>query len=228
MSVSITFDITRFQKDFEERVARSESALPVVTNRVALDVNKIALQKTQKADRAKIEQLGVSGYQFASKRGGKLLKRRKILYGDTDTIRMRFIYIAQLRRAGINPESIAPGEMEKQIKRALGRRLSAISYMSSRFVPVLRKLMSELHASDAGVALKTAGGPSKSTVTVAVPGWSPSCAFSIIAEAHKDEPVAGQARMVAVMKKGMEDGFNGAADNMEKYVSEQLNKVWKS
>ena len=245
MSVSITCDSTKFQKAFRERVTRCHTSLDQCVNRAALEINKVAIKDCKRADRQQIEALGVAGYLvlkkavkdphgFMGKRGRGYLKNRKILYGDTDTIRMRPIYIAYLRGKGVNPESISKGDMELRIKKALGRRLAAVGSVASSFIPILRKIVDSLKAGDVKIEGALSGfnkdlsgvGTGKGGATPAKPGWKPICTFEV--RPIQSESPASDERQIKTIEKAMQNGFNGAAANLEKFTTETLNKIWQS
>lgn len=231
MPQPVRFENERFLKAFRERVARSKSALPVVVNRAAYQVAKEAVDEVERADRTKIEALGVAAYRVLTKatknNPARFLKKAKIVYGNAAQIRMGAIYAAKLREKGINPKNILPDDFQRAVQRALAGRLKSIGFVASGLVPVLKKLAARIGVPAYRPAQAQQSGTPKGDATPAVAGWKCSASFEVSSGLNVKSPES-RARVRGNLEKAISLGYSKTADEWEKYAAEELNKVWKS
>ena len=226
MPVTIKTDFDAFNRDFRDRVARSKSSLAVITNRTALAVVKKAFDVMKLAERGKVEQLGVIGNRLVKdKKSGKLKKGRNIFATGEGLLRGTNIFIAELRRRGIDPKKIPAGKMEKFVQAWIGQRLKAIGSLKVGCIPVMKKLFSTLSESQS-LSYKgiSSFGPARGHVDIAREGWSPKVLFDI-AGGSRSRDDANIANVERYMGEALDAGFAAVMKDWESYAEKELNPI---
>lgn len=231
MSVRVRIDMTKFQRDFRARVARSKQSLPVITNHTAYDIAKVAIDATKRADRQDVEALGVVAYRVLTKatknKSARLLKTRKIIYGAIEQMRMTAIYAAMLRKRGIDPKSIPAGEFETRVRKALAGRLKSIGFLASSFVPVLRKFAAKLNVTPyvSRFVAPTRGKP-KGNARPATDGWKVRAEFEVSAGMNV-ENMQSRERVAGILSDAISEGFERKSQDWKQHAERELNQVWR-
>jgi hypothetical protein len=224
MAVTCKTNFDDFNRDFRARVARSKQALPVITNRVAFMVAKAGFDAVQKAERSKIEQLGVIGYKLSKDRKtGKLKKGGKVFATGEGISRATNIFIAELRKRGYDPRKIQPGQMQKLVQAWINERLRAVGSLKAAFIPVVKKLFSVLNESQSlsyhGIA---AFGRARGHAELAKEGWKPACKFDVAGGGKND---ANIEQVEQYLTDALDAGFAAAMKDFETYAAKELNPI---
>ena len=134
--VRIQFDLGGFRNTLNRYLRTTSRSRARALNGKAYEIAARAERHTKRADRGEIEALGVVGIRLRKNRKTGTLKKGANIY-DTGG-RGRAILIAKLKRDG---QAIPSGaEVDSMTRRMISRRLSAIGYIASGWIPAIRKL----------------------------------------------------------------------------------------
>ena len=225
MGITCKTNFTAFQEDFRKRVARSKQSLPIITNRTALMVAKHGFDAVKVADRSAIQELGRLRYEVAGK-SGKRLKRAKARWGQgQEIIRATNIFVAELRKRGIDPREYGPTIMQKMVEKWLSSRSRAVGSLKVAFIPVLKKLFSALNESQSlssgGTGLSSFGPP-RGHAEPAREGWNPVAKFDVSGGGRNDAHID---QVEKYLGEALDYGFSAVMKEWESYAEKQLNPI---
>lgn len=186
MANETKLDVREFQRALVEYIPTTKKSLAQICNERALNIAARAIPPTPKAEKQKIEALGVVGYTVLSKKGTRLKRAKAILSVGG---RMRDIYVARMIKRGENPKDLTAKEIADRVKRALGARLRSIGFIKSGWLPAMKRLGI---AAGKQAKLRILGdsktvGRDKGYAIEAKPGFTPSATIVNMAGSLTDD-----------------------------------------
>lgn len=224
MGLTCKFDTSEFRREFRARVLRSKRTLAEVTNEVTFQILREAYRRTPKADRSKIESLGIT-YQTMNKAGTKALKRKKGIYRPTTAFKL--ITLKGLWKWGPKPRTFpSAAAIDEFTRKKLAKRNSSVGLVASGFVPAMRAMIRKLGGKSLTGGEARVFKGTKGKGRPAEEGWNP---FAEIEHATgmsiPHQSSASQARV----SKEVEDAWVGAVDvvteEMATHVARQVEKA---
>ncbi len=187
--------------------------LAYCTNRSALNVVIKTVKRTPKSDQAKIlASLGQTGTKVRQltkgKNKGKFKADGRIFAGGSSA--RNLVQWARWKK-GLPP--LGGAELQAEMSKLTGRRMSSIGYLRSGWIPsikVLSALKLKLRAEGSELREARRFKNPKGRAIVATPGLKP---FALIANGTKWSSVASKA---------LQDGLNEAAADMTKFCKETM------
>lgn len=227
----VKFDLREFNRDFAARVKRSRRAKDAVINDMALRCARAAYAACPVGDRAKIQSLLIDHEPKLLSPGltkkGKPKKPRWIKgYGG----KARNIIVGTYfkKHGSLKGLDLSHGgEAEKKAKALVGRRISHLRFLQSRFVKPLTEMAKAVGKTGKNSKFKdeySYGKPAKS-----IGSWFTTRAVLFAAYRYKTEKgaktqmvtPAGQAKMDTAMHSGM----MAMQNDWRRYAHEKLQKA---
>lgn len=218
VSVRIQFDSSAFRAEFKKRVQRSKRSLAEVTNEVAFQILRAAMRRTPKADRSKIESLGIS-YQTMNKAGTRALKRARAVISPTT--RFKLIYLKSLWRAGTSPRLLFANAaaLDGVMKKKLARRSSSVGFVASGWVPAMRGLLRKIHGQSlSGADAKSFPATQGHAIPASDASWNPEAIIENATGMNAPgQSSASQARVENELTEAWQRGVNDVTAEMSAY-----------
>lgn len=224
----VKLDLREFNRDFKARIARSRRAKNDVINDMAFRCARSAFAACPVGDRAKIDALltqnGTRTITHSAK-SGKAFKKPRVVKNYGGRARNIIVGTYFKKHGNLNGLDLGfGGGAAKMAKALVGKRISHLYFLKSRFVKSMNDIAKAIGKSHKNSKFKDAysyGKPAK-----AIGSWFTTRAILFAAWTYKTEKgmktqtvtPAGQAKMDSAMQKGMLEMQNG----WRKYAHEKL------
>lgn len=229
MTPTISVDVTKWRAAANELFKTETRSLVDFVNGQALRVATFALKETKQADKdAVAKELGRTGFETriirSGKRKGKKVRGRAT-YAE-DSLAQR-ILLKRFRDTG--KWSAGGKDLDERVRAFIGRRLAAISFIRSGWIPAVLKLASVVYQKTVETARSKFGakqaksGVEKGTARPARFSFLPKV---LVCEIENDIPghVKGTE---AVAVAGLQKALNMAAKDMIQKLAQRLKRVLK-
>lgn len=134
MDVDLKFDTVQFRRVLEEYIATTSKSVAKALNSKAYQLAWHAERLTKRASRADIESLGVVATKLRrNRKTGALGKGAAVI----DKPRVEAILAGLWRKQG---RTFTNAELKEAAKKEIGKRLRAVGYIASGWIPAIRKL----------------------------------------------------------------------------------------
>lgn len=134
MAANLETDFRNFNRVMRKYLDTTSKSMAKALNSKAYELAWHAEKNTERASRAKIEALGVVGTKLRKDRKTGRLKRGRNLI---DQDRAEAVLVGLWKKQG---KSFTQAELKAEAGRFIGRRLSAIGYLASGWIPAIRRL----------------------------------------------------------------------------------------
>ncbi len=168
--MSAKVDLREWQAAVREVLSVTKKGITETLNTQSFYVTRGAGRDTRKADRSKIEALGVVGYKLSKSKTTGTIKRGKAIIGKNSAAAN--IVAARMKKANVEIKS--RDQIEKAARSLIGKRLKAIGTQAAGWLGMIRTFGKAIGQPSSGGKNVKGKGHAKP----ARDGWSPSAEFT--------------------------------------------------